>query len=74
MTEKFVSVYNAMTYGDLIELLEPHKDKKLKFTGFTLPYGKDATGVEFYDGMKTLFSIKRNMGTTDIEVKIFENL
>jgi hypothetical protein len=55
-----------MTYGDLIELLEPHKDKELKFTGCAMD---DWTTVDFYDGSETLLVIKRTMGTTNIEVR-----
>ena len=62
-------VYDNMTYGDLIELLKPYKDVPLKFTGCTLP-SPDITSVEFYDGMKTLLILKRNMGTTNIQVKV----
>lgn len=56
-----------MKYSDLIKLLEPYKDLEVKFTGCAF---NDKTSVEFYDGMTTLFSLNRKMGTTDITIKV----
>ena len=54
-----------MTYGDLIKLLEPYKDKELKFTGCSF---ENWTSVEFYEGSKALLVLQRTMGTSNIKV------